>query len=80
MAKGKCGFATYRICPVSQLHTPDGIYIVQLGDATVVSSTVNVSLRPSKNLNHSKFQHYSLFVNGSNTTFTDHVSLRRANS
>ncbi|EFO87414.1 hypothetical protein CRE_30376 [Caenorhabditis remanei] len=57
MAKGKCGFATYRKCPVSQRHTPDGIFVVELGDATVVSSTVD---------------HYSLYVNGSNTTYTDH--------
>ncbi|EFP01686.1 hypothetical protein CRE_23481 [Caenorhabditis remanei] len=72
MAKGKCGFVSYRKCPVSQRHTPDGIFVVELGDATVVSSTVDVSLRLSKLLNNSKFQHYSLYVNGSNTTYTDH--------
>ncbi|KAF1753870.1 hypothetical protein GCK72_020427 [Caenorhabditis remanei] len=57
MAKGNCGFPSYRMCPVSQRHIPNKIYIVELGDATVVSSTVN---------------HFSLFVNGLNTTFTDH--------
>ncbi|KAF1759469.1 hypothetical protein GCK72_015936 [Caenorhabditis remanei] len=35
MAKGNCGFAFYGKCPVNQLHT--GIYIVELGDATVIS-------------------------------------------